>query len=75
MERELDNRRHQEELEDSIKERGRKPPERRKKMTTETLKDLHEMQDTLRKMGAKDEDIIKLWEIALETTNKVINEK
>lgn len=44
-------------------------------MTTETMKDLHEMQDTLRKMGAQDEDIIKLWEIALETTNKVINEK
>lgn len=44
-------------------------------MTTEALKDLHEMQDAMRKMGAKDEDIIKLWEIALETANKVINEK
>ena len=44
-------------------------------MTTEELKELHEMQDTLRKMGAKDEDIINLWKIALETANKVINEK
>ena len=42
--------------------------------TTEELKELHEMQDTLRKMGAKDEDIIKIWEIALETANKIINE-
>jgi hypothetical protein len=62
-----------------IKQRGRQAPGRENKMTTETtteaLKDLHEMQDTLRKMGAKDEDIIKLWEIALETANKVINEK
>jgi hypothetical protein len=62
-----------------IKQRGRQAAGRENKMTTETtkeaLKDLHEMQDTLRKMGAKDEDIIKLWEIALETANKVINEK
>ncbi len=62
-----------------IKQRGRQAPGRENKMTkettTEALKDLHEMQDALRKMGVKDEDIIKLWEIALETANKVINEK
>lgn len=44
------------------------------KVTVEELKRLHDMQDTLRALGASDEDMITLWKIALETADKIIKE-
>ena len=46
-------------------------------MTENERKDLeriNKMRKMLEDMGASEEDILKIWSIALETTNKVINE-
>lgn len=38
------------------------------------MNELHEMIKTLEQMGATKEDIIALWGMALETTDKIVKE-
>jgi hypothetical protein len=38
------------------------------------MKELHEMVERLKKLGATDEDIKKIWMIAIETTNEITKE-
>lgn len=38
------------------------------------MKELHEMVEKLKKMGATDEDIKKIWMIAIETANEITKE-
>jgi hypothetical protein len=39
------------------------------------MKELNEMIENLRKMGATDEDIKELYKIALETADKIIKDR
>ena len=53
-------------------EPGRKVPGRKREDKEMENKDLHEMYEKLMEMGATKEDIIALYKIALETSDKII---
>lgn len=38
------------------------------------MKELHDMIEKLKKMGASDEDIKKIWMIGIETVNEITEE-
>ena len=39
------------------------------------MKELHEMVERLKKMGATDEDIKEIWLIGIETVNEITEER
>ena len=39
------------------------------------MKELHDMIEKLKKMGASDEDIKKIWMIGIETVNEITKER